>query len=659
MPRRSPVGSLALANITKRLQGRFRIDKIYLIDEDLYSFKIYKFGVGTEEWAYKLGEWLCRTTYNLPKPETPPPKILALRRAIDGLIIDNVFQKGLEKIIVFEGVIPNKEEKVRIILEMFGDGNLVVEKDDKIIYAHSYGAWRHREIKLGIPYMFPPERPNIREMTFQQFLELSRKSSRDLVRFLAVDLGLGGEIAEEACLRAHVDKLVKASEIREDELLKVFDEIKKMIKEAEESSVTFVYEKEGVIFSVSPIRLKTYLTRGDIAERKYEDIHKAIEELLLKPLITKEKDVKEIKEEIMAKYKVILEQQQKALENLIKKSKEYRKIADRAYEFYSDLENAFNIILKAFRENRIEVLNKAREMGILEELNTRGNYVKIRIPKAGISVRLYLDRSIHESLGEYYSKAKDYEERARRLEKTIEEIKEKMIRELESKKTVEVTKKKRTRTFWFEKYKWFISSSGFIVVAGRDAKTNEEVVRRHLSDKDLYVHADIHGAPSVIIKSEGKKVDENTIKEAAEFAVFHSRAWGRVYSADAYWVYPHQVTKTPSPGEYLPLGAFVIKGRKNYIHGLETKCAVGLVNVEGYEKLMCGPVSAVKSHSNDYLVIIPGKIRKDVFATEVARAYGFDTSYVLSILPPGDIDIIEYHGERAKKLWEKLKGAEE
>jgi len=658
VPKRSPVGSLALANITKRLQGRFRIDKIYLIDEDLYSFKIYKFGVGAEEWVYKLGEWLCRTTYNLPKPETPPPKILALRRAIDGLIVENVFQKGLEKIVVFEGLIPNKGEKVRIILEMFGDGNLVVEKDDKIIYAHSYGAWRHREIKLGISYTFPPERPNIREMSFQQFLELSRNSSRDLVRFLAVELGLGGEIAEEVCLRANVDKSKKASVMDENDLLRVFDEMKRMIKEAEESSEAFVYEKGSEILSISPIRLNIHLTKEDVLEKKYEDIHKAIEELLLKPLITKEKDIKEIKEEIIGKYKMILEQQQKALENLIRKSKEYRKIADKAYEFYSDLENAFNIILKAFRENKLEILNKAREMGILEELNTKENYIKIRIPKAEISIKLYLDRSIHESIGEYYSKAKDYEERAKRLEKTIEEIKEKMIKELESKKTVEVTKKKRTRTFWFEKYKWFISSSGLIVVAGRDAKTNEEVVRRHLNDKDLYVHADIHGAPSVIIKTQGKEPDENTIKEAAEFAVFHSRAWGRIYSADAYWVYPHQVTKTPSPGEYLPLGAFVIKGRKNYVYGLETKCAIGLVKVEGYEKLMCGPVSAIKTHSDDYLVIVPGKIKKDIFATEVAKAYGFDTSYVLSILPPGDVDIVEYRGERAKKVWERLKGTE-
>ena len=659
MPKKNPIGSLTLANIVRKLQGRFRIDKIYLIDEDLYSFKIYKFGEESEEWVYKVGEWLCKTNYNLPKPETPPPKILALRRAIDGVIIENAYQKGLEKILVFEGIIPNKNEKVRIVLEMFGEGNLVVEKDEKIIYAHTYGAWRHREIKLGIPYTFPPERPNVREMTFKQFLELSRRSSRDLVRFLAVELGLGGEIAEEICFRARVEKGLKVSEMSEEELLKVYNELKGMIKESEESSEAYVYTNNDDVLSVLPIRFEIYLSREDILERKFEDINKAIEEILLKPLITKEKDVKEIREEITSKYQIILEQQKKALENLIKKSEEYRKIADKAYEHYSDLEYAFNIISKAFRENNLKILNKAREMGILEEINTKDNYIKIRIPKAQVSIKLYLDRSIHESIGEYYSKAKDYEERAKRLEKTIGEIKEKMIKELESKKTLEVTKKKKTRTFWFEKYKWFISSSGFIVVAGRDAKTNEEIVRKHLSDKDLYVHADIHGAPSVVIKTQGKQPDEITIREAAEFAVFHSRAWGRIYSADAYWVYPHQVTKTPNPGEYLPIGAFVIKGRKNYVYGLETKCAIGLLKVEGYEKLMCGPVSAVKTHSDDYLIIVPGNIKKDAFASEVARAYGFDTSYVLSILPPGDVDIVEYHGERAKKVWERLKGSEE
>ncbi|MCD6502821.1 MAG: NFACT family protein [Euryarchaeota archaeon] len=649
------MNSLSIARIVKDLEGKMRLDKIYLIDDNMYSFKFYRVGSGSEEWVYNVGKWICRTEYDIPKPKTPPPKIMALRRSIGEIYVEKVYQKGFERIIVIEGKSSEKKEDIRIILELFGDGNLIVEKSNKIIYAHYHGAWRHREIKLGIPYVFPPERPNVREISLKEFKELAEKSSKDLVRFLAVEMGLGGELAEEVCARASIEKNKKVNMLTEKELESVLTTIKGIIEECEKSEKAYVYLQGEKIISIAPIRFTIY-EKSMIDIKEFESIHKAIEEFALKPYLTREHEIKEVKEKIEKKYSMILRQQREALERLISKAESYRKIADKAYEYFSELNMAFEIIKDAFKKNNLEILNKIRNMGILKELNTRENYVVINVPKGGFSIKLYLNKSIHESISEYYSRAKDCEERAKRLQKTIEDIKRKMKDELEKAKVQMISKKRKERRFWFEKYKWFISSSGHIVIAGRDARTNEEVVRRYLDEKDLYAHADIHGAPSVVIKSLGKDIDKDTIREACEFAVLHSRAWGRIYMADAYWVYPHQVTKTPNPGEYLPLGAFVIKGKRNYIYNLEIKCGIGLVNVEGYEKLMCGPVSAVKRHSSDYLIIAPGDIDKNIFANAVAEAYGFDVSYVLSILPPGNVEILEYYGERARRVWEKFKG---
>ena len=36
-----------------------------------------------------------------------------------------------------------------------------------------------------------------------------------------------------------------------------------------------------------------------------------------------------------------------------------------------------------------------------------------------------------------------------------------------------------TKQFWFERYKWFITSGGRLVIAGRDAHTNDNVVKKH------------------------------------------------------------------------------------------------------------------------------------------------------------------------------------
>lgn len=649
------MNSASIARIVRDLEGRLRLDKIYLIDDDTYSFKLYRYGSGSEEWVYHVGRWICRTSYEVPKPKTPPPKIMALRKSIGTVYIERAYQRGFERILVIEGT-SDRGEPVKMVLEMFSDGNLIVEKSGKIIYAHRHGAWRHREIKLGIPYTFPPERPNVRKLSPESFKEIAKSTRRDLVRFLAVELGLGGELAEEACARALVSKEKRASELSDEEITRILNTIKDIIKECEKSEIGYAYFDNDKLVSIVPIKLRVYAEKG-LRIVEFGGIHKAIEELALKPYLMREHEVREIKTRIEEKYNIILRQQREALERLLSKANEYRMIADKAYEHFSELNSAFEIIKKAFKENNISVLNKAKEMGILKELNTRENYVVIYVPRGDFSIRLYLDKSIHESISEYYSRAKDYEERAERLKRSIEEIKEKLQEELKKAKIQEVSKKKKERMFWFERFKWFLSSNGHIVVAGKDAKTNEEVVRRYLDEKDLYVHADIHGAPSVVIKSMGRNIDEETIREACEFAVYHSRAWGRIYAADAYWVYPHQVTKTPNPGEYLPVGAFVIKGRRNYIHNLKVQCGVGLVRIEGHEKLMCGPVSAIKKHSDDYLIIAPGDIDKNTFAKALSEVYGFDTSYVLSILPPGNIEILEYRGEKAKTVWGKLKGA--
>lgn len=57
------------------------------------------------------------------------------------------------------------------------------------------------------------------------------------------------------------------------------------------------------------------------------------------------------------------------------------------------------------------------------------------------------------------------------------------------------------QVMWFEKFNWFVSSENYLVLAGRDGQQNEMLVRRYLKAGDIYVHADIHGASSVIVKN--------------------------------------------------------------------------------------------------------------------------------------------------------------
>jgi hypothetical protein len=82
---------------------------------------------------------------------------------------------------------------------------------------------------------------------------------------------------------------------------------------------------------------------------------------------------------------------------------------------------------------------------------------------------------------------------------------------------------KARKQYWFEKFIWFISSENYLVIGGRDRQQNEQVVRRYLQKDDLYVHADLHGASSVVIKNPaGGPVPPRTLLEAGTLAIIHS-----------------------------------------------------------------------------------------------------------------------------------------
>ena len=129
------------------------------------------------------------------------------------------------------------------------------------------------------------------------------------------------------------------------------------------------------------------------------------------------------------------------------------------------------------------------------------------------------------------------------------------------------------KVYWFEKFHWFISSEGFIVVLGKDAQQNEQLVKKYLSKGDAYVHADLHGASSCVVKGipesdcfkRGHAPPPLTLAEAGHACICRSAGWDNKIVTSAWWVHPHQVSKTAPTGEYLTTGSFMIRGKKNYL----------------------------------------------------------------------------------------------
>ena len=113
--------------------------------------------------------------------------------------------------------------------------------------------------------------------------------------------------------------------------------------------------------------------------------------------------------------------------------------------------------------------------------------------------------------------------------------------------------------------------------------------------------------------------------------------------SQAYWVLPEQVSKTPQSGEFLPKGAFVIRGKRNY-YRCKLELAVGKITVEGTVKIMGGPVDAVKKRTSEYIVLVPGDMKKSVMSHKLSKAFNVSTDQIDRALPPGGVTVVETVG---------------
>ncbi|XP_014065438.1 nuclear export mediator factor NEMF isoform X1 [Salmo salar] len=180
-----------------------------------------------------------------------------------------------------------------------------------------------------------------------------------------------------------------------------------------------------------------------------------------------------------------------------------------------------------------------------------------------------LSLSAYANAKKYYdhkrTAAKKEQKTVEAAQKAFKSAEKKTKQTLKEVQTVTTIQKAR-KVYWFEKFLWFISSENYLIIAGRDQQQNEIIVKRYLRAGDIYVHADLHGATSCVIKNaSGVPIPPRTLTEAGTMAVCYSAAWDAKVITSAWWVHHHQVTKSAPTGEYLTTGSFMIRGKKNFM----------------------------------------------------------------------------------------------
>ncbi len=278
-----------------------------------------------------------------------------------------------------------------------------------------------------------------------------------------------------------------------------------------------------------------------------------------------------------------------------------------------------------------------------------------------MELKLYLNKNVEENASRYFEEGKKARKKIDGVKRTLNEFSTKKVKKEEAKVSVKrlVSSKKR----WYEKFRWFITSEGFLVIGGRDATSNEIVVKKHTEEGDVVFHTDMAGSPFIIIKPKNKddvkeilgeefvqasEVGDASMVEAASYCFAHSRSWKLgLQTADVFHVKPEQCVKESG----LAKGSFMIRGETKYVDPV-TDYGVGIIG----EHVVGGPLSTVSKWSKVIVQIEQGKDKSSAVAklirTKFMKELEIDASVddIINVLPAGGCQVKKERKTKAEAL---------
>ncbi len=626
---------LAMVGEMRSLAGGY-LDKVFHWDVKNVLLRINAPG-GKRELVVQDMRWLYIAPEKPETPDMPSQFAVNLRKHLTNTRITAIRQREFDRIVVLD--LEKGPNQYQLVIELFGDGNLVLVSGGKILNSVHSRKWRHREVRPGLEYSFPPSRFNPLDMDEGSFRKAVLGSTSDAVRTLATTINIGGQYAEEVCIRAGVEKDRKAKSLAPEEIGKLYEALTLLLKEAAGAPRAREILENGKPIDVTPVPLIQYADREAREHPTFSDaIHRYVQERVPEEGEKDDPEVQRLQRQ--------LAQQRAAIAAQLAEARGYAEQAEAIYSDYLVTE----ALLKTLKA-KAEGLNWERTREALSaipgisKVDPQEHRVVALI--AGKDVTLDYTLGVEGNANALYQRGKEAKEKMQGAQQALAETEKRLsqkVKEGESRKKREKHVARKTKEFWFERYKWFVTSGGHLVLAGRDAHSNDQLVKKHLKTTERFAHADVHGAPSVVVFN-GASASEEEMVEACTFALAHSKAWmAGASEGTAYWVLPDQVSKMAQAGEFVPRGAFVIRGKRNYEYHLPLMLAVGEIAYEGERKIMCGPLGAVQAMSSRYVVIEPGKKVKTKASAALARMFDVPEEEIARILPPGEVEIASTEG---------------
>ncbi|WP_292484431.1 ribosome rescue protein RqcH [Methanohalobium sp.] len=635
-----------------------KINKIYQPTPDEVRINIYIPRFGRDNLVIESGKRIHLSKHLRSNPKMPGPFPMLLRKHIMGGRITFIRQYDFDRIV--EIGISKGDVDTILIAEFFSQGNVILLNNErKIILPMKPRTFRGRKIQGGEIYEYPESQISPLEAEKDDLEQAFSSSEDDVVRTIATSFNLGGLLAEEVCARAGVDKNKPVDDVTLDEISKLTDSLKDVFTPivTGELNPCIIKQKtnnQSEHVDVLPFELEQY---KNYEKEYFDSFNKALDEFFGKEVVEAERKIQEsAKKEKVDIYQRRLQQQQAAIEKFEKEVNKYNSIAEAIYAHYPLVEEVLTVLTNARKSGYSwdDIKSKLREADnipsakLIQSIDPKSGTIVMDLD--GTKTTLDIRYSVPQNAQTYYEKAKRVMKKREGALRAIEETKR--IMENRDKPQQQTRKRKVIRKkHWYTRFRWFISSDGFLVVGGRDADTNEEIFKKYMEKQDIVLHTQVPGAPLAIVKSKRYNVPEQTMYEVAQFVVSYSSIWkSGQFSGDCYWVYPNQVSKTPESGEFLKKGSFIIRGARNYFKNVPVSVAIGL-ELENETRVIGGPLDAVKKNGKYIIELMPGKYSQSDLAKKIYKLYMEqlkDVHFVKNIaspdqisnmLPPGESDI--------------------
>ena len=707
---REQASSFDVARIVRELSSMIgaRARKAYQPHYEQVVIRLNPKGSPSSDLVIVSGRRLYLSQRDRPMPSQPSQFAMVLRKHMNNSRLIEVKQLGFDRIIsmTFE----HESGRLTLIIELFRDGNvLLLDDDGVIIQPLTHAKYASRSLKRGVQYVPPPAAVDPREIDRKKLDKLLDESDDDLIRTLAARGNLGRIYGSAICASASLEEKLKAKDLSNEQREVLDTAITNLLQElANNHSSRMWFENKEILEKwkkATDLNEKDELS-GDIKEISPIDLKYLNSELSIEietlcsgydaafgshdasAFIRREEEklvqIGQDEGEKKAKLERRADQQRNAIERFLSQAAINQELGKAMQDNWSHLEaiiNQFNDAISKYTWQ--EVAEKVREIQWIDRLNPKkGTFVAFLPDEQGepaASVTLYADKTVHQNAQRYFQEARTLKDKSKGARKALENTEDaKSKQEKRRKKDVAAGRVRgiqRSKKFWFEKYRWAILEGGHIIVGGRDARGNDTIVRKHLNSNDLYIHADLHGAPSCSLKlkdgftilgnvsesqngiksmqiaqnlgdgiDDARELEEAIIAQAAQIAVCWSRAWGSGgAAATAFHVRPSQVSKQTESGESLGRGSFVVRGKRTWYRDLHLEIGMGIGVINGIPLPVCGTVETISKIFEKWIKIVPGREKKESIANKISKATGLIQDDVLSSLPPGGCSI-EDHG---------------